>query len=175
MHKNDIYWIAAVLDLRIKTRWIKKNIADATGIISKIKQFMKEMYLSTTEATEEVNSPSRDKKKGLEWEFLDEYATIDDTDDIDRWFDTLIVLYKPTKDESFANWLLKWWAVHKDEYFRMAAIARDYIAIPGAEVDVERLFNFGRDILGVRRWGILIDTFRALIIAKDGLRREKEG
>ena len=33
----------------------------------------------------------------------------------------------------------------------MAAAARDYLAIPASEVDIERLFSIRRDILGVRR------------------------
>ncbi len=57
----------------------------------------------------------------------------------------------------------------------MAAAARDFLGIPGSEVDVERLFSLGRDILGVRRGAMKIDTFRALILVKDALRREKLG
>jgi hypothetical protein len=34
----------------------------------------------------------------------------------------------------------------------MAMAARDYVAIPVSEVSVERMFNTGRDILGVRRY-----------------------
>jgi hypothetical protein len=30
----------------------------------------------------------------------------------------------------------------------MAKVAQDHLAIPAAEVDVERLFNGGRDVLG---------------------------
>jgi len=32
----------------------------------------------------------------------------------------------------------------------MYAVARDYLPIPGAEVDVKRLFNIAREILGLR-------------------------
>jgi hypothetical protein len=28
------------------------------------------------------------------------------------------------------NWLFEWWRVHKSEFPRMAAAARDYLAIP---------------------------------------------
>jgi hypothetical protein len=31
----------------------------------------------------------------------------------------------------------------------MSTVARDYLPIPGAEVDVERLFNIARNILGL--------------------------
>jgi len=57
----------------------------------------------------------------------------------------------------------------------MFTIARDYLPIPGAEVDVERLFNVARDILGLRRTSLGADTLRALILVKDSLRRKKLG
>jgi hypothetical protein len=55
----------------------------------------------------------------------------------------------------------------------MFIIARDYLPIPGAEVDVERLFNVTRDILGLRRTLLGVDTLRALILVKDYLRHKK--
>jgi hypothetical protein len=51
----------------------------------------------------------------------------------------------------------------------MAAAARDYLAVPAAEVDVERLFNSGRDLLGLRRWSLSNETMRKLLILKDSL------
>jgi hypothetical protein len=57
----------------------------------------------------------------------------------------------------------------------MAQIARDYMAIPASEADVERLFSNGRDILGVRRWAIQGKTLRALTLLKDELRRRDRG
>jgi hypothetical protein len=57
--------------------------------------------------------------------------------------------------------------MHKDEYPRMAAAARDYLAIPAAEVAVERLFNHGRDILGVRRHSLNGETMRRVMILRD--------
>jgi hypothetical protein len=57
----------------------------------------------------------------------------------------------------------------------MFLIARDYLLIPGAEVDVKRLFNVTRDILGLRRTSLGADTLRALILVKDYLCRKKLG
>ena len=54
-------------------------------------------------------------------------------------------------DEKKNNWIHAWWKGHEDECPRMAAAARDYLAVPAVEVDVERLFNSGRDLLGLRR------------------------
>jgi hypothetical protein len=49
----------------------------------------------------------------------------------------------------------------------MAAAARDYLAIPAAEVSVERLFSAGRDILGVRRYSMKGETMRFLMLLGD--------
>ena len=48
----------------------------------------------------------------------------------------------------------------------MSKVARDYLAIPAGEVDVERLFSTGRDLIGIRRCSLSIETMRALMILK---------
>ena len=57
----------------------------------------------------------------------------------------------------------------------MAAIAQDFLSIPRAEVDIERLFNISQEILGLRRYSITRETIRALILLRDYLRHEREG
>jgi hypothetical protein len=57
----------------------------------------------------------------------------------------------------------------------MFIITRDYLPISGAEVDIKRLFNIIRDILGLRRTLLGADTLRALILVKDYLRYKKLG
>jgi hypothetical protein len=57
----------------------------------------------------------------------------------------------------------------------MFAVARDYLPIPGAEVDVERLFNVARDVLGLRRTSMGSETLGPLILVKDYLRRKELG
>ncbi|KAH8799172.1 hypothetical protein F5884DRAFT_813041 [Xylogone sp. PMI_703] len=49
----------------------------------------------------------------------------------------------------------------------MARAARDYLAIPTSEVDVERMFNSGRDILGIRRFAMKGETLGRLLRLKD--------
>jgi hypothetical protein len=44
--------------------------------------------------------------------------------DIDRYFDSARVDASDMDDQ---NWLCDWWRVHKKEYPRMAAAARDYL------------------------------------------------
>ena len=51
------------------------------------------------------------------------------------------------------------------------AVARDFLPILGAKVNVKWLFNIARDILGLRRMFISVETLRALILLKDYMRR----
>jgi hypothetical protein len=51
----------------------------------------------------------------------------------------------------------------------MFIITRDYLLIPGIEVNIKRLFNIIRDILRLRRILMSIKTIRALILIKDFL------
>jgi hypothetical protein len=53
----------------------------------------------------------------------------------------------------------------------MAQATRRYLAIPRSEVDVERLFNVGRDVLGIRCHSMNIETLGLLVLLKDSHRR----
>jgi hypothetical protein len=66
--------------------------------------------------------------------------------DIDRYFDSPRLEVTDTKGP---NWLFNWWRVYRDEYPKMAAAARGYLAISASEVSVERKFNSERDLLGI--------------------------
>jgi hypothetical protein len=48
----------------------------------------------------------------------------------------------------------------------MAAAAMDILVVPGSEVDVERLFYGGRDLLGIRRYALSGETMRILTLLK---------
>jgi hypothetical protein len=112
----------------------------------------------------------------LELDFLQEYGTtVTAKNDINRYFDSPRVKFVLNEKECQVQWILNWWAAHKQEFPLMFAIARDYLPIPGAEVDVERLFNIARDIPGLRRMSMSAKTMRALVLLKDCLRRERVG
>lgn len=56
----------------------------------------------------------------------------------------------------------------------MAQAARDYLAIPASEVDVERLFPDGRDILDIHRYESGSRMMGKLVMLKDYLRRKEQ-
>ena len=56
----------------------------------------------------------------------------------------------------------------------MAKVAQRFLAVPGSEVDVERVFNQGRDLLGIRRFSLSAETISLLVVLCDCLRQEQE-
>jgi hypothetical protein len=55
----------------------------------------------------------------------------------------------------------------------MAQAACEYLPIPASEVDIERLFNVGRDILGIQRFSMSGEALRTMILLKDALRMQE--
>jgi hypothetical protein len=99
----------------------------------------------------------------------------DDLTDINRYLDTPPIVFKLSKSDNQTHWILNWWDGNKYEFPCIAQAARDYLPIPASEVDVERLFNVGRDVLGVRRFAISGETLRTVMMLKDVLRRKETG
>jgi hypothetical protein len=54
----------------------------------------------------------------------------------------------------------------------MAKAARDLLAVPGSEVDCERLFCGGKDLIGVRRAFIGGEAIRWLVLLKSYFERQ---
>jgi hypothetical protein len=70
--------------------------------------------------------------------------------------------------------VLNYWGANQYEFPLIAQAARRYLAIPGSEVDVERLFNVGRDVLGIRRYSMNAETLGPLGLLKDSHRRLRD-
>ena len=88
------------------------------------------------------------------------------TSDVDLYFSAPVVDWHSGSGKDDPDWVLNWWRSHESEYPIMSQVARDYLAIPAGEVDVERLFSAGRDLIGIQRYSLSIETMRALMILK---------
>ena len=170
MDAQDAYYIALILDPRFKTLLLDKELGPVTTpkVVRSIKDTLHEQYPSKPSPEQSVSKLHQDnKRQSLEARVLQKLQPqVIQRSAIDRYFEEGVVTVDEsiTKDE---NWLFAWWRTHKDEYPRMAAAARDYLAIPAAEVAVERLFNRGRDLLGVRRHSIKGETMRKVMLLRD--------
>lgn len=170
MDAQDAYYIALVLDSRFKTLLLDKELGQVTApkVIQSIKDNLHEQYPSKPSPEQSISNVRQDnKRQSLEARVLQKLQPqVIQRSDIDRYFEEGVVTVDEsvTKDE---DWLFGWWRTHKDEYPRMAAAARDYLAIPAAEVSVERLFSRGRDLLGLRRHSLKGETMRKMMLLRD--------
>ena len=48
----------------------------------------------------------------------------------------------------------------------MGQVARDYLIIPPSEVDVKRLFSKGRNLQGLRRHSMSLETIKAVMLSR---------
>ncbi|KAJ6168129.1 hypothetical protein N7497_000972 [Penicillium chrysogenum] len=188
MDASDLYYTALVLDPRVKGALLNELGEENAGGGTFFK-------LSVMTFTANILGPLNHwKKQKVGSRMLQRLQPQDSPrfSDIDRYFDSARAEVSDMEDQ---NWLCDWWKVHKKEYPRMAAAARDYcqntawtmyqvhqskhnqsplpvhsdnyLAIPASEVSVESLFNTGRDVLGVRRLSMKGDTLRILMLLDD--------
>ena len=97
------------------------------------------------------------------------YSTIaaPETDEVNEWLNFApIQEYVPDRmtAEQDIKWLQAWWRTNRFKYPRMAKIARRYLSVPASEVEVERLFSRGRDLLGLRRYALQPATIKMLAV-----------
>ncbi|KAJ5121643.1 uncharacterized protein N7515_009604 [Penicillium bovifimosum] len=160
---NDIYYIAHVLDPRIKTKLIKE-LPDGEKIIGRIREFLKNAYSPPTQSISTTSPLSWYEY----WSPLDNAAGCD----IDKYFDT------PTIDtglkivgQTQIKFIRNWWKDNRSEFSCMAKVAQDHLAIPAAEADLERLFNGedngGEDVLGIQYFHTERKDFGAVLRVKD--------
>ncbi|KIO31670.1 hypothetical protein M407DRAFT_67676, partial [Tulasnella calospora MUT 4182] len=58
-------------------------------------------------------------------------------------------------------------------YPRLARMARDFLAIPGSSVSVERCLSIGRDVISLRRASLWAETIRLLMTYRAELLLDK--
>lgn len=160
---SDVLYTAAILDYRVKTSVLRENLPEnrAQDLITCLRSKLEKHYASVR-SSEDVAAESRSKKE------LDD----DDDDDFDRLFgdqeekdDSEFSAYFDTppfiKGEGHgAQRLLSWWRNWRSSYPRLAAAARDFLAIPVSEVSVERMFSRGSDVQGVRRHHLNAESYQ---------------
>ncbi|PTQ46678.1 LOW QUALITY PROTEIN: hypothetical protein MARPO_0010s0077 [Marchantia polymorpha] len=83
-------------------------------------------------------------------------------DEVDRYLS--LQCEDPTVDP------LEYWKVHEKQFLFISAVAKDILSIPGSAVAVERIFNCGRDVIGIRRHSLAPATLSALMFEKSVLK-----
>jgi hypothetical protein len=176
VNENIMYHAAAVLDPRIKFTLIREQYRDkADEIVGRVRKYLKEEWEKQSPMvpqSEEIKLPPgsdlhhlgllRRARKSSNWT----------TCDIDRYLNTEPIEWDATDESNYdPDWVLKWWRANAFQFPYMAAAARALLAVPASEVDVERLFSGGRDLLGIRRYALKGETMRILTLLKSYFER----
>ena len=64
---SDFYYLATVLDPRVKTEWIKQNLRDPDEVIRRVRDLLKATYLPLDS---QLPDNSQDEYQTLEYQFL---------------------------------------------------------------------------------------------------------
>lgn len=174
MDAQDAYYIALILDPRFKTLLLEKELGGdaAIEVITSIKEQLHKRYPSKSDQDSSAQREQNTKPQSIEDRVLQKLQPQKkQRSDIDRYFEEdLVTVHESVTKEK--DWLFSWWRMYRDEYPRMAAAARDYLAVPASEVAVERLFSRGRDLLGVRRYSLNAETMRRVMLLRDAYKSE---
>ena len=57
---------------------------------------------------------------------------------------------------------LDYWKAHAKKFPNLSEVAKNLISLPGSSVAVERVFNFGRDVIDLRRHSLQPETWLML-------------
>jgi hypothetical protein len=93
--------------------------------------------------------------------------------DIETYLDSPRILWHGSKTDDQTQWILDWWNTNSSQYQCIVQAAQEILAIPASEVDCERLFSDGRDLLSIRRYVMSREMMRIMILLKSALRSFK--
>ena len=179
MDEVDLYYVAMALDPWFKFTLIREQYGDdAEDIINRVRLYLKKEYLfhPSVQLLVHPDILISSASMGLHQFNLLRQAhprSSEPISDIDKYLDSRPIDWDINSLENHdPDWLLKWWKSSQFLFPLTAQAARDHLAIPASEVDVERLFCGGRDQLGIRRWALKGETMRFLTLLKSYFDRQ---
>jgi hypothetical protein len=172
MDDCPIYLITSILDPRLKGSLLSDEYPGEPDKLSQVRTIIHKLYPAQRPNTPASAGPTPSGLTPSNFQAQLLRRVHKDTtpvSDVDRYLDGPIVAWDGNEDP---EWVLKWWKANAALYPTMSQVARDYLSIPPAEVDVERLFSEGRDLLGLRRHSMSPETMKAVMFSRYEYRRQ---
>ena len=122
-------------------------LPDGERSIDCIRAFLKKTYPTPKQP---ISTALNTSYKSFEYQFLEAFQPAQyhvDASDIDQYFDTPTASIGFDISQSQTEIIRHCLKANRLEFTCMAQVAQDRLSIPAAEVDMERSFNKGRDVL----------------------------
>ncbi|GBC34340.2 zinc finger BED domain-containing protein RICESLEEPER 2-like [Rhizophagus irregularis DAOM 181602=DAOM 197198] len=166
--ESHVYPIATILDPRMKLKYYLQQEWEQEYIDAAIK-VIKDTYNEHYQNDPLLNNSNLEVQENDQENFFSLFEIGNDSseeDELDEYLRKPVVSFKMNP--------LQWWKAsifaHEATYLRLAAMARDYLAIPGTSVPVERIFSGGTDLITKKRSSLGIETIRACMLLKNWIK-----
>ncbi|QRV92757.1 AC9 transposase [Ceratobasidium sp. AG-Ba] len=189
-YDSEYYYFATVLDPRFKDTLFKANKGLMATLFSKewvkdcaaaFRETCEMFYNNHSPVIDDPNKPS-DLVQPVDIEELDEFtrawkAQIPSASRSRRLSPPNsaageIAAY--LSEEVTKQPPLVWWSQNAHRFPRLAAMARDFLSIPGTSVAVVRVLNVGRDVISLHHQSLGAETVQMLMNYRAGMLLEKQ-
>ena len=171
---DSVYYLGSViLDPRFKLEYLNRKSFDTLypevlrETLEKLKSLsnlLQESRLTTIEQKQDVSTEVNVKGTGSLFERMFAHTAAKSNDhELDA--------YLALQTEAAAVDPLQWWKSHEVQFPALSKLAKSMLAIPGSSVSVERVFNVGRDVIGLRRHALDSDSTSSLMLGNHYLRK----
>jgi hypothetical protein len=167
---SAFYLLSVLLDPRFKNVYLQKKDFDKDypGLINNTVLNLKKLVKQRSENSGETEKNV--KASAVVTQDLNLFVSMfahcadnaGDMDEVDKYLE--LRCEDPSVDA------LEYWKSHAKQFPNLSAVARDILSIPGSSVSVERMFNCGRDVIGLRRHALQPETFSTLMFGKSILK-----
>ncbi|CAB4489965.1 unnamed protein product [Rhizophagus irregularis] len=154
-----IYTISTILDPRLKLTYYKDHNWEEK-YITEARDDIKKLYDTTYAPRIDQNIQDEDltADDDLLSHIYKKRRTSRNESELDLYLGSPIV---PGEVD-----LLQWWKMNESQYPHLAAMARDYLAIPATSTPIERAFSGGTDLISQKRCSLSAETIRACMCLK---------
>ncbi|KAF0354785.1 zinc finger bed domain-containing protein ricesleeper 2-like [Gigaspora margarita] len=159
------YITAAIIDPRLKLDYFKDQDFDEETIEiyqQQIINLWKTKYMPTQNQN---NNQATNKSSGL-MAYMVKKKRHNDLDELIKF------LKEPPSNCDID--ILTFWKLHETDYPNLARIARDFLAIPGTSVPVERIFSNSADLISSKRHSLNPETIKICMCLKSWLKFTNE-
>ena len=167
MDDSPFYLLSVLLDPRFKSAYLEMKgfDTDYLGLIQRSLSHLKKLVeQKRTMSGDQVSAPtpafsSVSTNSGLfSSMFSHSSSSVECTDEVDKYLS--IPCEAPQVDP------IVFWKAHSKQFPFLSRVPKDILSIPGTSVSVERIFNCGRDTIGLRRHRLKLQTLTAIMFGK---------